>query len=344
MSQERPIQLLKTAFVEYHHADLAKAKRFLLDFGMSVVDGHSSTDTIYFHGYGTEPFVYVAHQSTTEESFFGGAAYVVDSRTELDRAAALSCSTGPVRKLEGPAGGEIVTLTDPVGYRVHLIHGWQEKAKKPVQLQKLVVNFEDEKPRKGAFQRFEPGPAPVFRWGHYGVTYPEGRYQDMYDWYTQTISLAPSDVVLKGETPVTCFFHVDRGEEYSDHHAFFFKMVKPGQELNVAHAAFEVHDFDVQQLGHQHLAAQGYELCWGVGRVRTALLVSRIDLSLTMSQHVLGSQVVSSTMVLAMSTLHRSSAQGRLVPVIFYQLLSSGTPNICSSVVVPSDNRKCNGG
>jgi hypothetical protein len=47
-------------------------------------------------------------------------------------------------------------------------------------------------------------------------------------------------------------------------------MVKPGHEPDVAHAAFEVHDFDVQQLGHQHLTDQGYELCWGVGRVRLA--------------------------------------------------------------------------
>lgn len=52
-------------------------------------------------------------------------------------------------------------------------------------------------------------------------------------------------------------------------------MVKPGDRPSVAHAAFEVHDFDVQQLGHQHLTRKGYELCWGVGR------------------HVLGSQVVS---------------------------------------------------
>jgi len=46
-------------------------------------------------------------------------------------------------------------------------------------------------------------------------------YQSMFDWYTKVISLAPSDTVYRGEKPVTCFFHVDRGEEYSDHHAFF---------------------------------------------------------------------------------------------------------------------------
>jgi hypothetical protein len=36
-----------------------------------------------------------------------------------------------------------------------------------------------------------------------------------------------------------------------NHHAFFFKKAKPTEDLNVAHAAFEVHDFDIQQLGHK---------------------------------------------------------------------------------------------
>ena len=89
----------------------------------------------------------------------------------------------------------------------------------------------------------------------------------MFDWYTQVIGLAPSDFVHRDGKPVTCFFHIDHGKGFTDHHSFFFKPVKPGQEPNVAHAAFEVHDFDVQQLGHNYLESKGYELCWGVGRV-----------------------------------------------------------------------------
>jgi len=261
-----PIQLLKTAFVAYHHADLAKARQFFLDFGMSIAD-EVPGETIYFKGYGVEPFVYVARQSESGSSYFDGAAYVVDSLEELQRAAKLDSCIGPIQALEGPAGGKTLTLKDPAGHFVHLIHGWREKAAEPLDLKKLVINFEDEKPRKGKFQRFRPGPAPVFRWGHYGVTYPEGKYEEMFDWYTKTISLTPSDIVFRGEKPITCFFHIDRNEEYTDHHAFFFKMVKPGDKPNVAHAAFEVHDFDIQQLGHQHLTDKGYELCWGVGRV-----------------------------------------------------------------------------
>lgn len=268
------IRLLKTAFVIYYHANLDKAKKFLLDFGLEIALERPGEE-IFFNGYGTEPFVYIARRSPSGANKFGGAAYEVESRDELERATRIPGATQRLTMLEGfPGGGEMVTLTDPVGHEVHLVHG-QSPRQHSVEpkLEKLTVNYEDEKPRKGRFQRFEPGPAPIHRWGHYGVTYPDGKYQEMYDWYTQTLALAPSDVVYKDEKPITCFFHIDRGLEYTDHHAFFFKRVKPNAKLNVAHAAFEVHDFDVQQLGHQHLQGQGYELCWGVGR------------------HVLGSQV-----------------------------------------------------
>lgn len=63
----------------------------------------------------------------------------------------------------------------------------------------------------------------------------------MYDWYTTTLALAPSDVVYNKEgVPVTCFFHIDRGLDHTDHHAFFFKKSKPNEESTVAHAAFMI--------------------------------------------------------------------------------------------------------
>ncbi|KAI4707363.1 hypothetical protein J4E89_007890 [Alternaria sp. Ai002NY15] len=129
-------------------------------------------------------------------------------------------------------------------HHVYLIHGQQKSEAELPALNTLVVNYEDEKPRKGKFQRFELGPAPVHRWGHYGVTYPDGAYEHMYDWSTKTLALAPSDIVYKDDKPITGFFHVDRGLEYTDHHAFFFKRVKPDYEPTVAHSAFETHDFD----------------------------------------------------------------------------------------------------
>ena len=262
---DRRIRILKTAFVIYYHEDVAKAKQFLLDFGMVLAQERADEET-FFSGFGTEPFVYALRQAPGE-SEFGGAAYEVESREELEKAAKIP-NASSISTLDAPGGGEIVTLTDPVGHKVHFVCGQTMKAADGPDLEKLTINYELEKPRKGKFQRFEPGPAPVHRWGHYGVTYPDGKYQEMYDWYTKNLALIPSDMVYKGDKPITCFFHIDRGLEFTDHHAFFFKRVKPDQKPNVAHAAFEVHDFDIQQLGHQYLESKGYELCWGVGRVR----------------------------------------------------------------------------
>jgi hypothetical protein len=258
------VRLLKTAFVIYYHADLSKAKQFLLDFGLTVASERPGEE-IYFQGYGTEPYVYIARQGSPSDKF-GGAGYVVETRDELEKAHKVFGASA-VTPLDGPGGGEQVTLTDPMGHSVHLIHGWQENSKQHMELERLIVNYEDEKPRKGRFQRLKPGPAPVHRWGHYGVTYTEGSYQVMFDWYTKTLTLAMSDVVYRGKQPITCFFHIDRGLEYTDHHAFFFKAAKPNEPTNVAHAAFEIHDFDIQQLGHNYLTSMGYNICWGVGRV-----------------------------------------------------------------------------
>ncbi len=226
---------------------------------------------IFFKGYGTEPFVYIARQAEDGKNAFGGAAYAVDSRAELDRAIAMIPGASSISKLNAPGGGEIVSFSDPVGHKVHLVYGQTEKAAEPPHLPKLLVNYEDEKPRKGKFQRFELGPALVHRWGHYGVTYPAGAYQTMFDFYTSKLALAVSDIVYKDDQPITAFFHIDRGMEFTDHHAFFFKQAKSGEDLKVAHCAYEVHDYDTQQLGHQYLSSKGYKLCWGIGRVRVSL-------------------------------------------------------------------------
>ena len=69
---------------------------------------------------------------------------------------------------------------------------------------------------------------------------------------------------------VTTFFRLDRGDEFVDHHCFFFF---EGPKYHVHHSSFETHDFDAQVLGHDWLRQNGYENCWGVGR------------------HVMGSQI-----------------------------------------------------
>src|SRR5689334_20537530 len=98
------IRILKTAFVVYYHADLSKARQFFLDFGMSIASERPGKE-IFFNGFGTEPYVYIARQAEGE-SEFGGAAYEVETRAELERAARIEGASS-IMKLGAPGGGEM---------------------------------------------------------------------------------------------------------------------------------------------------------------------------------------------------------------------------------------------
>ncbi|CAN9094064.1 unnamed protein product [Alternaria alternata] len=233
------LRLKATAYVIYYHKDLAQAREFLLDFGLSIAR-ETPGEEIHFAGYGNEPHIYIARQSDADQLF-----RAIKDATKIT-------------SLDAPGGGEFVRLTDPVGHHVYLVHGQSKKTPQPPELKKLVINYEDEKPSEGKVPSF---PA----WSSSCASCTIG--------ILQNLALAPSDVVFKDGKPITCFFHIDRGLEFTDHHAFFFKRVKGDDKTTVAHSAFEVHDFDIQQLGHNYLTSKGYDICWGVGR------------------HVLGSQV-----------------------------------------------------
>ena len=57
----------------------------------------------------------------------------------------------------------MVTVEDPEGYPVSFIHG-QASPETTYEIPgKLIVNDETHKPRQRQFQRFEPGPAEVYK-------------------------------------------------------------------------------------------------------------------------------------------------------------------------------------
>lgn len=72
---------------------------------------------------------------------------------------------GKIEILEdAPGGGKQLTIIDPEGFPFHLIWGQKQvpKADRP-QFEKIIYNYEDEKTRKGQFQRFKEGPAAVHK-------------------------------------------------------------------------------------------------------------------------------------------------------------------------------------
>jgi hypothetical protein len=75
----------------------------------------------------------------------------------------------------------------------------------------------------------------------------------------------PSDEVYVGskDNITGSFNRLDRGDDFVDHHAFFcIRSDKKG--LN--HLSYEAADIDDVMIGHDCLAAKGYEHFWGIGR------------------------------------------------------------------------------
>ena len=256
--------------MRYQHPDLAEITTFLRDFGMTVAQ---KTDTQrWYRGYGPDQYVYYAQQGP--KKFLGGT-FEVQSYADLEKAAALPGASKLEEMLDAPGGGHIVTLTDPEGYPVNLIHGQTPRAVDSNHMPEILdTNFETHKPRVAAFRRFKPGPAAVHKLGHYGLCVLD--FPKQLEWYTRTFNFAPTDFLYvdadtpSGKLDVAVFMHIDIGASYTDHHTFFMATAK---KSHVHHCSFEVHDFDAQNLGHEWLVSKGYTNVWGVGR------------------HILGSQI-----------------------------------------------------
>jgi Glyoxalase/Bleomycin resistance protein/Dioxygenase superfamily len=262
----RKIQLVRIAHIYYTHTDLEKANKFLLDFGF--VETEHRDDRIFYKGYGTEPFIYCAIQG--DSNSFTGAAFVVESLSELEYAAETLPDATPVHDLDAPGGGKRVTFKDPVdGYPFHLVYG-QRLVEHGKDLPELDYNYPTHKPRGvNKTQRFSKGPSPIHKLGHFGTCVTD--FAASYSFYTSRFNIKASELVYDDSgTDITTFLHLDRGKESVDHHCFFFFQ---GPKFHVHHSSYEVHDFDIQSLGHQWLRDKGYELVWGVGR------------------HVMGSQI-----------------------------------------------------
>ena len=141
-TEHRQIRLVRLTHVYYTHKDITKATQFLDDFGFQKAktirkDGKV---VIYYRGTGPEPFVYCLREGDVDE--FGGAAFVVESREDLEYASQTLPGTSDVHELlEAPGGGLCVTFRDPVdGFPFHLVYG-QTLEKETRALPQLKYNY-----------------------------------------------------------------------------------------------------------------------------------------------------------------------------------------------------------
>lgn len=217
------IYLERLLYTHYQHPNLEAAQRFFEDFGLSVACKNS--EKIYFRGFGDSPYVYIAEQSPDDRRHFIGGGWVVASRSDLLTASKLGNSS-PIQQLDAPGGGEFVDIEDPNGINVRLIYGialrnfenLKDEAPKTV-----IFNNWSEKPRKGEFQRFHGGPSKVHKLGHYGLVVDKEKFQMTVSWYLDTFNLLETDSLYDGESGknMMTFMHIDKGDEFTDHHVRF---------------------------------------------------------------------------------------------------------------------------
>ena len=119
------VQLVRLSHVYFEHGNLKEFAEFAHDFGL--VEAHRDRDTIYYRGYGKDPYVYVATKSKSGKPSFKGAAFVAMSREEFDKAAKIPGST--VKSLtDAPGGGEMITIARPGDTFIHIVYGQEERA------------------------------------------------------------------------------------------------------------------------------------------------------------------------------------------------------------------------
>lgn len=155
--------------------------------------------------------VYVAEKLPDGKRHFTGGFWVVDSEEELGKAVSRP-ETSPIEGLSAPCGGKGVTVRDPRGHRVRFIYGRRLRGREqlsPLEKTEPVFNGAVEKPRQGAWCRFKQGASLVHKLGHYGFVVPASKFESTKEWYT----LNPET-----ENDEICFFHIDLGAEYTDHH------------------------------------------------------------------------------------------------------------------------------
>jgi hypothetical protein len=102
--------------------------------------------------------VYVAIQSQDKVARYKGPAFVAQNKDEFKKAAALE-GASPIRDLEGPGGGQIVSFDRADDTFFHVIYGQKQRGipeeQPPTETHETVGPFNGpfKKPRKGKHLR-----------------------------------------------------------------------------------------------------------------------------------------------------------------------------------------------
>ncbi|BCF94093.1 MULTISPECIES: VOC family protein [Paraburkholderia] len=251
------IKVRDIAYVRYQVPDLNVQAAFLGDFGLTTHRHTDDTLQMATHGGG-----YPAWIGQRGDNRALGVGFIVDSLDDLDAAAAKFDQ--PVRPNDELDAGSIVTISDPDGFRIDLLHGGDVIAPRAVRAP-LALNATGQRTRRGVTNRIAAGPSHVMRLGH--VVLKTRDFPAMMRFYQDVLGFAVSDsyYAQKPDATVAAFLHCGLGRTFTDHHTV--ALIGLGaQDIDFDHCAFEVIDWDDLANGNRFLAEKGHRHSWGIGR------------------------------------------------------------------------------
>jgi catechol 2,3-dioxygenase-like lactoylglutathione lyase family enzyme len=250
------ISVADIASVRYSAPDLDLMEAFLSDFGLSRV---ARTDReLHVRGCGAEPFVHV-----TELGPARGIGFALKAATLEDLHTLARHCDAPVAPRAAPGGGQSVTLTDPDGNRIEIVHGVQTLAPTAMRAP-YAANLGAQRSRPNLAVRTVPAPCHVLRLGH--VALFTGRFAEMYAFYQNVLGLRDSDTFYGQhvDNKIMSFMHCGLGKTLVDHHTV--ALIGNGR-TGFDHSAFETLDLDDLMAGNRYLESRArWKHIWGVGR------------------------------------------------------------------------------
>lgn len=251
------IKVTDLAYGRLAAPDLDLMEEFLLNFGMVRAD---RTDKALFMR-GMDPD-HTIHVTELGEPTFIGLAFHADSEEDLEKISSAE-GASDIHEVDEPGGLKRVTLSDPNGLQIEVVHGMKQL--KPLEVRRIKYNTGFERfNRTGELQRVPMRPSHIKRSAHAVIKTPN--VHETNSWYQEHLGLVTTDTVYQGEEDNTLaiFNHVDSEDGFVDHHVF---LSVAGDSPGYNHLSFEVFDFDDVQAGHDYLKSQNkYKHVWGIGR------------------------------------------------------------------------------
>ena len=129
MAFSSKIQLIRLSHVIYEHPSIETFRKFATDFGFVEAGVNEKDRSIYYRGYGEDPYLYIARPvQGTERKRFVGAGFVAKTVEDFTKASKVE-GAEIVDLNDRPGGGKSVVLHDPNGFEMVVV--WDQRPRTP---------------------------------------------------------------------------------------------------------------------------------------------------------------------------------------------------------------------